>query len=203
MATSHLIVDDFLPEAIASQLLDEILAAAPNFAPSLIGKGSSAEENIQVRSSRRLPGRIGVNLDPFRAAIHARFDALCAGTGIPSFPVYHNECSIVAHGDGDYYHTHIDTRTDGADSNPEYFRLLSCVYYMQQLPARFSGGELVIHNPLGQSPGVSIAPQHNRLVAFPAFVPHEVLAVSCPSGAFADSRFSINCWLHRQRGVQR
>jgi SM-20-related protein len=196
MAIPHLIIDDFLAAADAAQLLAQMLAAEPNFTPSLIGTGGDAQDAKGFRSSMRLPGRVGVDLDLFRAAIHARFDALCAATGIAPFPIYHTECSIVSHGDGDYYRTHIDTQTGGAQVR--HYRVLSCVYYLNGEPKAYGGGELAIH-AMGNASVIRIAPQHNRLVAFPAFIPHEVLPISCPDGGFANSRLSINCWLHRER----
>jgi Rps23 Pro-64 3,4-dihydroxylase Tpa1-like proline 4-hydroxylase len=44
---------------------------------------------------------------------------------------------------------------------------------------------------------VDIEPANDTLVFFPSWYPHEVLPVSCPSGRFEDSRFAINCWVHR------
>jgi len=44
-----------------------------------------------------------------------------------------------------------------------------------------------------------IEPAQNRLVVFPSFVRHEVRKISCPSHDFADSRFSINCWLRKEK----
>jgi SM-20-related protein len=193
MATPHLIIDNFLPKGDAARLFAEILAAQPNFTPSQIDAGGDAKG---YRSSMRLPGRVGVDLDPFKAAIHARFEALRAATGIAPFAIHHTECSIVSHGDGDFYRTHIDTQTGGAQL--KHFRVLSCVYYLNAEPKGYTGGELAIH-AIGDAPSMTIEPRHNRLVAFPAFVPHEVLPISCASGAFADSRLSINCWLHRLR----
>jgi SM-20-related protein len=194
----YLILDDFLPVAEATRLLAAMLAAEPNFTPSLVGEGKAATQDLAYRSSLRLPGRMGVDLDPFKAAVVGRFDALCAATGIAPFTIHHVECSIVAHGDGDHYRTHVDTRTGDPESEARHVRLLSCVYYLHGSPRRFAGGALAIHG-LGPLGGAVIEPQHNRLVAFPAFVPHEVLPVSCPGDAFADRRFSINCWLHRAR----
>jgi Rps23 Pro-64 3,4-dihydroxylase Tpa1-like proline 4-hydroxylase len=37
----------------------------------------------------------------------------------------------------------------------------------------------------------------NQIVFFPSETLHEVLPVECPSGEFADSRFTVNGWLHR------
>jgi Rps23 Pro-64 3,4-dihydroxylase Tpa1-like proline 4-hydroxylase len=36
------------------------------------------------------------------------------------------------------------------------------------------------------------------LLLFPSTNDHEVLPVRVPTGAFADSRFTINGWIHRQ-----
>jgi SM-20-related protein len=192
MAVPHYIIDGFLPDADADALFSQMISAEADFAPSKVrGAGEG------MRSSLVLPGRVGVDLDGFRAAVHAAFEPLCAQTGLAPFPVDHSECSIVAHRDGDYYRQHIDTRTGGGDDHPGHVRVLSCVYYLASAQACFSGGELALYDILGREEPVKIAPRHNRLVAFPSFLPHEVLTVSSPDSDFALSRFSINCWLHR------
>jgi SM-20-related protein len=191
----HLVIDGFLPDATADRLFQSILASEANFTPSDIHKGPGFGPAPNQRASLRLPGRIGVDLSGFVAAIHDRFADLCAATGLAIFPIHHSECSIVAHRDGDFYRTHFDTRTGVQNKN--HVRLLSCVYYLCREPKVFSGGELAIHGLAGSDATTIIPPQHNRLVAFPAFVPHEVLPISSASGQFGDARFSINCWLRR------
>jgi SM-20-related protein len=200
-ATPHLVIDDFLPAAEAQTLLDSIIRGAERFTPAMIRRSGDDQLIPDIRSSLRLPGRIGVELEPFREAVLAAFDKICKGTGVSPFPVYRTECSIVSHGDGDYYRTHIDTRTGDEEPGGQQagdYRLISCVYYLNRVPARFSGGELSLHSLRGGE-STNIAPRHNRLVAFPSFIPHEVLPIACPEGTFADSRFSINCWLRRER----
>lgn len=194
--TPHLVIDDFLPTEAVDRLLLEILAAEPHFTPAQVGDAGTARNDPMIRSSLRLPGRAGVDLEPLKTAVMHQHAALCAATGISVFPVHHFECSIVAHGDGDFYGRHVDivTRNDAAS----HHRVLSCVFYLHHMPRRFSGGALAIH-PIGPIGGVHIEPVHNRLVAFPAFVPHEVLPITCPGNAFADRRFSVNCWFHRAR----
>jgi SM-20-related protein len=197
LATRYLVIDGFLGSAAADGLLAQILAGADRFTPSNVRQQGTGAVNSAHRSSLRLPGRIGVDLDPFKAAIHARFADLCAATGTALFDIYHTECSVVAHGDGDYYRTHIDTRTGDPATRAQHIRLLSCVYYLHGKPPAFSGGELVLHRLDAPEPAATIAPHHDRLAVFPAFIPHEVLPIACPGGTFEDSRFSINCWLHR------
>lgn len=41
----------------------------------------------------------------------------------------------------------------------------------------------------------TLTPEHNTLSVFPSWANHEVLPVIVPSGAFEDSRFTINGWL--------
>ncbi len=200
LATKYLVIDNFLGGSAAGQLLTHIVSSAARFTPSEVRQSTGSEHDAAYRSSLRLPGRVGVDLEPFKAAVHARFAELCSAAGIAPFEVYHTECSVVAHGDGDFYRTHIDTRTGDPATRGRHVRLLSCVYYLNHEPAAFTGGELVLHQLGSTEPAAQIAPQHDRLALFPSFVPHEVLPVSCPGGRFEDSRFSINCWLHRRVG---
>lgn len=191
------IIDGFLGSDAAARLLGQIVAAGDGFTASKV-RGSDQK----IRSSMRLPGRTGVDLEGFTSAITDRFTELATAIGMQTFEIYHAERSIVAHRDGDHYGTHIDTRTQAADSAPQSVRVISCVYYLHHTPRKFSGGELRVHR-LGASPESAsnniIEPLHDRLAVFPSFVPHEVLPVTLPSDRFEDSRLSINCWLHRAR----
>lgn len=200
LSTRFLVIDDFLGRDASATLLEQILAGAERFTPSHVRLSSGFGEASGIRSSLRLPGRVGVDLAHFTAAITGRFDEWLAATGMPHFPISHAERSIVAHGDGDFYRAHVDTRTRPDNDARDSVRVLSCVYYLHARPARFTGGELVLHRlgaRAGSDPAAVIEPAHDRLAVFPSFVPHEVREIACPSGRFEDSRFSINCWLHR------
>lgn len=202
LAPRHLVIDGFLGPEAAAGLLAQVQAGAENFTPSQVWRGDKFAESNEVRSSLRLPGRVGVDLTGFTDAVIARFDELLDGLGMPRFDIFHAERSIVAHGDGDFYRPHIDTRTQPGGGAPDSVRVISCVYYLNAEPKGFSGGELALHPlgvPVGSEPAALIAPVHDRLAVFPSFVPHEVLPITCPSGRFEDSRFSVNCWLHKAR----
>ena len=194
-SSPHLVIDGFLGAEVAGRLLEQIIAAQPRFTPSEVRQTTGSGAQPHIRSSLRLPGRVGVDLSPFHEAIALREAELIAAVGVQPFAVWHRECSIVAHGDGDFYGTHIDTRTR-SDTPERSVRVASCVYYLHREPAGFTGGELVIHGIVG-SPDARIEPRHDRLVVFPSFLPHAVAAVACPSQRFEHSRFNINCWLRR------
>lgn len=191
-----LVIDGFLGTGPAARLLDQILAAESSFTPSEVRQPQGAGVATQIRSSMRLPGRVGVDLSGFLGELQNREAELIAAVGVKAFPVWHRECSIVAHGDGDYYGRHIDTRTR-SDTAEKSLRMVSCVYYLNREPAGYAGGDLVIHGLAGIA-GQTIAPRHDRLAVFPSFLPHEVSRVSCPSRRFEDSRFNVNCWLRKE-----
>jgi Rps23 Pro-64 3,4-dihydroxylase Tpa1-like proline 4-hydroxylase len=117
-----------------------------------------------------------------------------------SFVPHSFEIEMVAHGDGAFYKRHIDLPTDKRSLESD--RVISCVYYFYAMPKAFSGGLLRLHSLAAshqQNTFVDIEPFCDMLVFFPSWFPHEVLPISCPSGYFIDSRFAINCWIHRSR----
>jgi Rps23 Pro-64 3,4-dihydroxylase Tpa1-like proline 4-hydroxylase len=132
------------------------------------------------------------------------FPALSAEIGTPPFELESIELELVAHGDGAFFGRHIDTFTRAA-ANIDQQRILSAVYYFHARPKGFSGGALRLF-ALSAVAGkdaefLDIEPEHDTLVVFPSWVPHEVCKVSCPSGSFADSRFAVNCWFCRKMGA--
>jgi Rps23 Pro-64 3,4-dihydroxylase Tpa1-like proline 4-hydroxylase len=78
------------------------------------------------------------------------------------------------------------------------------VYFLHGEPRRFSGGELRICQTRWidgrlTPADIKLPPQGDTLVLFPSLQAHEVLPVDVPSGAFADSRFTVNGWIHRTK----
>ena len=105
---------------------------------------------------------------------------------------------LTAYGDGAHFRTHIDTHILANKSvvNSPGTRVMTVIVYLHAHPRRFEGGDLVMHQ-LGGAEVMKIAPSHNRLVAFPAFAPHEVSKVSCPGAVFANRRFAVNIPVYR------
>ena len=109
------------------------------------------------------------------------------------------ESQLTASNDGDYFRVHNDNSQANWPS-----REITYVYFFHREPRAFSGGELVLYNSCEDS-GVPepvaarkrITPEQNTIVFFNSSVLHEVTPVRCPSQRFADSRFTLNGWLHR------
>jgi Rps23 Pro-64 3,4-dihydroxylase Tpa1-like proline 4-hydroxylase len=144
---------------------------------------------------------LGAFGDPIRALVDAVTVPALKALNLIEPAVEPKEFLITAYPDGGYIGEHIDTQT-----GPRRVRILSCVYYFAATPHRFSGGELRLYGfPQRSAPGtepsrppfVELAPETDSLIFFPSWLRHEVLPVRVPSGAWADSRFTINCWIHR------
>jgi Rps23 Pro-64 3,4-dihydroxylase Tpa1-like proline 4-hydroxylase len=181
-------------------MLDWALANEARFAPSSLRRGVV---NPTVRRSRVLR-----DVKPLAPMLRQRLldllPVILEDVGVVAFEPSDIELEIVAHGDGDLFTLHTDTYK--GDARPERGdRMVACVYYFHREPKAFGGGELWLHR-FGATPGtpqdfVTIKPEQNSLVVFPAWAPHEVRPVSCPSQAFADSRFSLNGWIYRPRDL--
>jgi Rps23 Pro-64 3,4-dihydroxylase Tpa1-like proline 4-hydroxylase len=115
------------------------------------------------------------------------------------FQVTRDETQITASNDGDFFRWHTDNGSQEVAS-----REITFVYFFHREPKRFCGGELRIYDSRREGDGFvptqnyrAIVPQQNQLVVFPSSLAHEITPVECLSRAFADSRFTVNGWLHR------
>ncbi len=111
------------------------------------------------------------------------------------FPVTNMEAQITASNNGDFFRAHTD---DGQKEVAS--RRLTFVYFFHREPRQFEGGELRLHDSRGGLQTGSyqtIEPRQNQIVFFPCSLTHEITPVECPSQAFADSRFTLNGWLHK------
>lgn len=193
----YLMLRDFLDEETAAGLFDFVLAHEAAFEPTLVGRLREEGYRPEVRAS------VGTrDLGPYRQVFRDRLRALLPelierlGTTPVVEPKF--ELQLVAHNDGAFYKRHIDTQTA---RERDHIRVLSCVYYFHARPKPFSDGAFrlyAIGDPCRET-FIDIEPGHNTALVFPAWAPHEVMPVSCPSGRFSDSRFAVNCWVYRKR----
>ena len=142
---------------------------------------------------------LGPWAERLRAHALAQLPEWMAQLRVTPFVPSHIELELVAQNDGAHFAIHSDTYSTSQSAMGD--RMISAIYYFHDAPARFTGGLLRLHK-VGMPAGVGaidISPDHDRLVVFPSWWPHEVSRISCESGAFEDSRFSLNCWVHRAR----
>lgn len=182
----------FLGEREIPALLALAQSCESNGRPTRLGGG-------QLDPSRRHSVHLG-DLGDFRTSYESRIRsqllALRQTLELMPFEPSHFQTELVGHGDGAFYSRHIDTAHGPAGSLASQ-RVLSTVYYFHHQPKAFTGGALRLFGLQDPSLFIDVEPEHDLLVAFPAFLPHAVMPVACPSGRFLDWRFAINCWVFR------
>lgn len=187
---AHTVIDDFLGPDLVQSLLDHCAGSRDRFAPATV----RLEDGTRVDPGSRIAlalEDLGQCMAPFESRLRAAEPIIRESLGMGAYDLQDIELQIAAHNDGAFFRRHNDSQK-GWNMN----RVISAVYYFHRLPCAFSGGALRLY-PLTGEGHVDLAPAHNRLVAFPSFVQHEVLPVACPSGEFMDSRFAVNCWFRR------
>jgi len=196
-----------LDEFLAPQELEELV--------QFVQRHESDFRNSEVISPNGDPGFVDFNhrrsrvlldlgkheqviLDRIRGVLPQVLDQL----SIQEFPITRTEVQVTASNDGDFFREHSDDAQETVAS-----RRLTFVYFFHRDPNPFEGGELRLYDP-NRSEGKSnssgsggsyqtIRPQQNQIVFFPCSTLHEITKVKCSSHAFADSRFTLNGWLHQ------
>jgi Rps23 Pro-64 3,4-dihydroxylase Tpa1-like proline 4-hydroxylase len=167
-------------------------------------KATIVEDDEPVVDERLRRARTLNDLGDFAATFQDRLkealSPVLSQLNMDPFPVGDIEIQITASGDGDFFRMH-------KDSDDQSTRELSFVYFFHGEPRRYSGGELRIFDaevingrevPTDRSQILS--PRQDMVVFFPSSSEHELLTVRVPSKTFADSRFTVNGWIHRAKG---
>lgn len=182
-------------------LLDYVMARQSDFRAGLMHNRETGEviADHVLRDSVYLTD-LGAFAGPIRSFVGAIASPALSALHVSEPRVEPMEFAITAYRDGGHIGEHIDTY-----ERPERIRVLSCVYYFAATPRRYSGGELRLYGlPKGPAAGqrssmpfVDLEPRTDTLVVFPSWIRHQVMPVRVPSGLWLDSRFTINCWMHR------
>jgi Rps23 Pro-64 3,4-dihydroxylase Tpa1-like proline 4-hydroxylase len=142
---------------------------------------------------------LGKHGDVVVGRIHSALPRVLEKLGMKAFPVSRVETQITASNHGDFFRHHSDNGEEEIAN-----RQLTFVYFFHREPKAFDGGELRLHdshrdNAVWTYTGDyrAVVPEQNQIVFFRSELLHEITPVVCPSQAFADSRFTVNGWLHR------
>lgn len=192
----YVVREGFLGPELVAKLIDFAVENESRFEDSTTGVTGNERVRPEWRVSSLLRG-----FGPLKQEIKSRFKAALPealeALGMSGFELYHIELELVAHGNGAFYNTHIDTAIDKADDS---VRVLTAVYYFHAEPKAFRGGNLRLL-PLRRTGDedryLDIEPLNDRLLLFPSWVPHRVMPVISASNGFRDSRFAINCWYRK------
>jgi len=194
------VFEEFLAPEELKTLTQYALGREVNFriseviSPGVMGTVVDAEH----RRSRVLMD-LGGHEKLFRDRIEAALPRVLEKLGMQKFPITRFESQLTASNDGDFFHHHFDNAEEEIAS-----RELTYVYFFHREPKAFHGGELRLHDAERRDGSwvttgsyKAVVPEQNEIVFFPSSLLHEITPVVCPSRAFADSRFTVNGWLHR------
>jgi Rps23 Pro-64 3,4-dihydroxylase Tpa1-like proline 4-hydroxylase len=190
--------ENFLTATELDQLMQFTLAQKQRFEPSSIVDRATQMPviNQRVRSSKTLDD-VGPFQRLFVERLKERLAPILEKLKYPGFKLGEIELQITASNDGDFYRLHPDS--DGTST-----RELSFVYFFFREPQPFSGGEfrifetqLVGNRQVPVDRHHTLVPRRNGLIVFPSRHEHELLPVRVASKEFADSRFTVNGWIHR------
>jgi SM-20-related protein len=194
------VLDEFLAPQELNNLMDFALEHEADFQTSeVVSPGvEGGLVNYEHRRSRVLMD-LGGYQDLIVNRIKAVLSQVLAKLEMEEFSIAEVEAQMTASNDGDFFHFHNDNSNERVSS-----RYLTFVYFFHREPLGFAGGELRIHDArleegryVSEGSYQTIVPRQNQIVFFPCELMHEITPVKCPSGLFADSRFTLNGWLRR------
>jgi Rps23 Pro-64 3,4-dihydroxylase Tpa1-like proline 4-hydroxylase len=190
--------DEFLVAEEWRRLLDFTLGNARAFmSTQVIGTNGESRLDNRYRRSRAL-----FDLGPFHQLFVDRLltflPHVVTRLGDPGFAVSQMEVQLTGTNNQEFFKVHTDN-----DSSEVSGRRITFVYFLYREPRGFDGGELRIYDTrrdqgaaVAAGPFHVVYPQQNQIVFFNSGCLHEVMPVGCPSGDFADSRFTVNGWFH-------
>ena len=190
----HLILQDVLPPEQLAGLMAWTLANETRYEPRVLARQVPDPDRFLCLKLNDL----GPFARIFRDRIRKEYEAWTRSLRLSAFTLGTVELRMAMYKDKGSFTYHLDINAD--PSSKTHTRMLTGVYYYHRVPQQFTGGAIRLFD-LGAKPDSAnfreIPPTHNTLLLFPSFVGHQVMPIRCESGAFADARFSINCWLHR------
>jgi 2-oxoglutarate-Fe(II)-dependent oxygenase superfamily protein len=194
------VLDEFLAPQELNELINFALLHEPEFRNSQVISPGGDPEVIDYNHRRsRVLMDLGTRQEMIVERIRAVLPRVLDQLGVEEFHVTHVEAQITASNDGDFFAEHSDDSQETIAS-----RRITFVYFFHREPTQFEGGELrlydsrqLVEQQTKAGSYQSIAPRQNQIVFFPCSLLHEITPVNCPSRAFADSRFTLNGWLHK------
>jgi hypothetical protein len=192
----HILVEEFLAPAELDALIDFAIANEVRFFESLVVR-PGAEDGVVDQDSRRsrILEELGEHTKLIQHRVARVLPYVLERFGIAIVPPRAIDVQMTASGDGDFFRAHTDNGSEQYRS-----RKLSYVYFFHREPVRFEGGALRIFEKEGTASRAArartIRPHQNQIVFFPSHVLHEIMPVRVPSREFADSRFTVNGWIH-------
>ncbi|MGW1641288.1 2OG-Fe(II) oxygenase [Streptomyces lavendulae] len=184
--------ENFLGAERADALLEYAIGRQRDFTAGTVLDPLTGEESRKGRDSLVLPVTSAVFSRHLADCLPLVRECLGHGAALDrSLTV------LTAHGDGGHYGMHTD-----ASRVRDVSTAVSAVYYLHRRPRGFGGGQLRLHDTVVDGHRArpaetyrTVEPEHDTIVFFPSAAFHEVVPSTCPSGRFADHRFTLTTWI--------
>lgn len=194
---SFILIDEFLTPDENEQLLEYALSQEAHYESSKV-----TTDREDYRKSKVLFAiKDSKWREIFMARLKLHLPHITDTLNTRDFRIGESEIQLTASNDGEYFKPHADAGNEGTATAA---REITFVYYLHRTPRPYSGGDLLFYDGQPGQPGydkgsgvTAVPPQNNRLIVFASNRWHEVDMVRCPTGEFADSRFTVNGWLRR------
>lgn len=192
-------IENVLGETEVAGLLARVMQLEPQFQPSVALTVPAPASDVRKSLVVNAPADV---VRPVVEKVRPLISATLAALRLPPIQTAEIESQITASNDGAFYGIHTD-----ANKSQMQRRYLTYVYYFNNPPKAFTGGELFLYDDILRDNKLATArtyqavePEHNTLVLFWARIMHEVRPVSAPSRQFRDSRFTVNGWVNKAPG---
>jgi predicted 2-oxoglutarate/Fe(II)-dependent dioxygenase YbiX len=190
----YAVLPGFLDAGFRRRLRRLVAANDDGFGASTVGTGRLDPE---LRRSLRLrdPDAMAIVQQRFVPLIAAALPGLTdlLAPGLPT--ARRIECKVTSCPAGSYFHAHRDDRAHEAPAVSNHDRVLSYVCWFHREPARFTGGELFLHdtstNGYDAVSGTRFVPTSGTLVVFPSGTYHSVLPVGGDEVDLVDTRLAV------------
>jgi Rps23 Pro-64 3,4-dihydroxylase Tpa1-like proline 4-hydroxylase len=198
---AFVILEEFLTAQEFASLLDFTLARESTFTDTRVISPGQKVGDVNYNERR---STIVYEFEPFQSLIVDRVQAalplVLDKLEHPRFPITNIEAQLTATNDGQFFRAHNDSAHEDL-----VLREITFVYYFCRYEGCFTGGDLRIFDTVTDGGRYSaaetyrtVAPRPNQVVFFASLLMHEVMNTNVPSRAFADSRFTVNGWIHRR-----
>jgi Rps23 Pro-64 3,4-dihydroxylase Tpa1-like proline 4-hydroxylase len=192
-------IENVLSESEVAGLLARVMQLEPQFQPSVALTVPAAATDVRKSLVINAPADV---VRPVVDRVRPLIAATLAALRLPPIQTAEIESQITASNDGAFYGIHTD-----ANKSQMQRRYLTYVYYFNNPPKAFTGGELFLYDDILRENKLAtgntyqaVEPVHNTMVLFWARIMHEVRPVTAPSQLFRDSRFTVNGWVNKAPG---
>lgn len=150
-----------------------------------------ADEYGRQQRTNLVTYEVGAPGETMRALIRENLPRICDRLNLPTIDIKFIQLKIASYLNGDFFKAH----QDNGENHPD--RLISFVYYFNQEPKPYKGGDLLLYDSrfdpraYVRSVFTRIIPRNNSMIFFPSEYFHEVSPVETDTQDFSSSRFTM------------